>query len=44
MTYGLLAALGWGTSWLAAVFAARRLGAYLTVAAGEAVGLASSPP
>lgn len=40
MTYGLLAALGWGFSGLAAAFAARRLGTFLTVFTGEAAGLA----
>jgi drug/metabolite transporter (DMT)-like permease len=39
MTYGLLAALGWGISGLAAAYAARRLGAFLTVITGEAVAL-----
>ena len=40
MMYGLLAALGWGISGLAAAYAARRLGAFLTVITGEAVALA----
>lgn len=40
MMYGLLAALCWGITGLAAAYAARRLGAFLTVITGEAVALA----
>lgn len=39
MTYGLLAALGWGIATLAAAMAARRIGAFRTVLIGEATGL-----
>jgi drug/metabolite transporter (DMT)-like permease len=40
LTYGLLAALGWGVSTLAAAMAARRIGSFFTVVAGEATALA----
>jgi drug/metabolite transporter (DMT)-like permease len=40
MTYGLLAALGWGVSTLAAAVAARQIGSFLTVVVGEATALA----
>jgi drug/metabolite transporter (DMT)-like permease len=39
MTYGLLAALGWGVATLGAAMAARRIGAFRTVVIGEATAL-----
>lgn len=38
--YGLIAALGWGTSAIAATNAARRAGTYIAVLTGQAVGVA----
>lgn len=40
MIYGLIAALGWGTSAVAATNAARRAGTYIAVLAGQGVGVA----
>ncbi len=39
MIYGLIAALGWGTSAIAATNAARRAGTYLAVLSGQGVGV-----
>jgi drug/metabolite transporter (DMT)-like permease len=39
MVYGLIAALGWGLSAVAATNAARRAGTYLAVLSGQAVGV-----
>jgi len=38
--YGLIAAIGWGTSAIAATNAARRAGTYIAVLCGQAVGVA----
>jgi drug/metabolite transporter (DMT)-like permease len=38
--YGLVAALGWGTSAIAAANAARRAGTYIAVLSGQSVGVA----
>ena len=39
MVYGLIAALGWGLSAVAATIAARRAGTYLAVLAGQGIGV-----
>jgi len=39
MVYGLIAALGWGLSAVAATHAARRAGTYLAVLSGQALGV-----
>jgi len=39
--YGLIAAIGWGTSAIAATNAARRAGTYLAVLGGQGVGVAA---
>jgi len=39
MVYGLIAALGWGLSAVAATNAARRAGTYLAVLSGQALGV-----
>ena len=39
MLYGLIAALGWGLSAVAATNAARRTGTYLSVLSGQALGV-----
>jgi drug/metabolite transporter (DMT)-like permease len=38
--YGLIAAIGWGTSAIAATNAARRAGTYIAVLSGQGVGVA----
>ena len=40
MIYGLIAAIGWGTSAIAATNAARRAGTYIAVLSGQGVGVA----
>lgn len=40
MIYGLIAAIGWGTSAIAATNAARRAGTYIAVLCGQGVGVA----
>lgn len=40
MIYGLIAALGWGTSAIAAANAARRAGTYFAVLSSQSVGAA----
>lgn len=39
MTYGLIAAIGWGTSAVAATMAARRIGIYVAVLSAQCLGL-----
>lgn len=39
MTYGLIAAIGWGTSAVAATMAARRIGIYVAVLSAQGIGL-----
>ena len=39
MTYGLIAAIGWGTSAVAATMAARRIGIYVAVLSAQGLGL-----
>jgi uncharacterized membrane protein len=40
MIYGLIAAIGWGASAIAATNAARRAGTYVAVLSGQGVGVA----